>query len=73
MNSTIIYNVGDTNEAGDTLIFDKWAEQPGKRLMAWRTIHRDVRFEIWDIKTNTAVTTVSLAAYRADDLAKALQ
>ncbi len=67
---SMIY-VGQANEQGEVLLFDKWAGEPNRRVRVWRLRHGDVRIEFVD--NNIIVTDyATLTNYRADDLAKAL-
>lgn len=62
---------GQTNDKGELLLLDKWANKPLRRVRVWRLTNGDVRIEFVD--NNIIVTTyATLTSYRAADLAKAL-
>lgn len=62
---------GQTNEHGELLLLDKWANEANRRVRVWRLTNGDVRIEFVD--NNIIVATfATLASYRAADLAKAL-
>lgn len=65
---------GQTNEQGELLLLDKWANEGNKRVRAWRLAHGDVRIEFVDTSKpgEVAYESLTLASYRADDLAKAI-
>lgn len=53
-----------------TLIFDKWLNEEGRRLRAYRLDNQDIRFDVMD---GAAVILIfTLASYRAADLRVAL-
>lgn len=66
---------GETNEQGEVLLLDKWANEGGKRVRAWRLEHGDVRIEFCEVRQGGDVVyaALTLASYRADDLMKAMQ
>lgn len=65
---------GQTNDQGEVLLLDKWANEGNKRVRVWRLAHGDIRIEFVDTNKpgELAYASLSLASYRADDLAKAL-
>ncbi len=65
---------GQTNEQGETLLFDKWANETSRRIRAWRLPHDEVRIEFVDTREpgEPAYAALTLTDYRAGDLMKAL-
>lgn len=65
---------GQTNEQGELLLLDKWANEGNKRVRVWRLAHGDIRIEFADMTKpgEPVYASLSLASYRADDLTKAL-
>lgn len=63
------------NTETETVIFEMWANEGNKRVRAVRLPNGDVQLITLDLSAGwpgTPVHTVTLASYRADDLAKAL-
>lgn len=63
--------VGQEDERGWTLLFDKWANETNCRVRVWRLVNGDVRIEFVDPELKHAAG-LTLTSYRADDLAVAL-
>lgn len=65
---------GQTNEAGELLIFDKWANEGNRRIRVWRLPYNEVRIEFADVGQpgEPAYASLTPASYRAEDLMKAL-
>ncbi len=65
---------GQTNEQGELLLLDKWAQEAGKRVRVWRIAYDQVRIEFVSAQEpgEPAYAVLTLADYRADDLTKAL-
>lgn len=65
---------GQTNEQGELLLFDKWANEGNRRVRVWQLPNSDVRIEFAETAKpgEPAYESLTLARYRADDLAKAL-
>lgn len=53
-----------------TLIFDKWLNEEGHRLRAYRLDNQDIQFEV--TQNGAVVLVFTLASYRAADLRTAL-
>lgn len=66
---------GQTNDQGEVLLLDKWANEGNKRVRVWRLIHGDIRIEFVDTSLlgEPIYAGLSLASYRASDLRKALE
>jgi hypothetical protein len=62
---------GQTNEH---LLFDKWANEGNRRVRVWRLPHDEIRIEFVDAGQpgEPAYAALTLASYRAGDLARAL-
>ncbi len=54
----------------DVQIFDKWLNEPNRRLCAFRLENQDIRFEVTE--NDKIIMTFTLASYRAEDLRVAL-
>lgn len=65
---------GQTNDAGEILLLDKWANEGGKRVRVWRLVHGDVRIEFVNAEQSgePAYASLTLAKYRAEDLMRAM-
>lgn len=63
-----------TNEQGELLLFDKWANEGNRRVRVWYLPSGDVRIEFAETAKpgEPAYDALTLTRYRADDLAKAL-
>lgn len=66
---------GETNEQGELLLLDKWANEAGWRIRVWRVQYGGVRIEFVNAgKPNEpADHALTLTNYRAHDLFDALR
>lgn len=67
----MLHHIGDVDPGGAVLIFNKWAEQPNRRVWVWRLTNGDIRIEFVNIDGDL-IAAANLTSYRADDLAQAL-
>ena len=64
---------GTIREDGARLIFNRWADQAGMRVLIWILAHGGIELQTVDVGTGAVVHTVSLVRYRVGDLRDALE
>lgn len=55
------------------MIFDTWATEVNQRVQVWRLPNGDIKILFVDTTDGRITAERSLTAYRADDLARALE